>query len=401
MDLLQFERKIPEEAKLMRNTIQKFIKKHGLISKVNQWWKDEMFPKEEIVSLFRELGLMQIDTMVDEQYGCQKVSHLTYGLLMELIEAVDSGLRSFLSVNKALVRFAIHQFGSEEQKEKYLPPLADGSKIGCFGLTGSHGGSDPKWMNQRAIIDGEKVILQGDKNWITNGSIADFAVVYMQTGTIGDPKTVYGFIVERDMPGFDQFPIKDKYTLKASDTGSLSFSNCVLHLKDALLPTTKELGLSAAYDSLNGARYTIGWGAIGIAKACFLEAKKFAAEERMIRDDNGKLFPLIQDKLMQTYFAEMGAHIAAMESLAWHAAELIDEKGGIPKNIAPVISLLKLENVDRAIAVADMAERILASHGFQAGKKQVVRHAINLKTLRTYEGTREMHKLVLGKYFTQ
>ncbi|MDP2676509.1 MAG: acyl-CoA dehydrogenase family protein [bacterium] len=399
MDLLQFEKDMPSEALLLRDRIEKMAKDNHLIELMNQWHCEEKFDKSIIVSMLGDL--MSLDTVVGEEYGCLKTNYLTYGLFAEALEAIDSGLRSFLpSVTKGLVRYVIHEFGTEEQKQKYLPGLADGSLIGCFGLTGAHGGSDPKWMGERATYDGPRVMLQGGKNWITNATIADIAVVWMQTGKAGDHRSIRGFVIERN--DFLSRPIKNKIGLRASNTGSLFFSGSILETKDVLLPGT-EKGLGAAYQCLNQARYSIGWGVIGIAKACFKEAKKFAKETRMIRDDYNNLVPLISSPVMKIGFAELGSRILSMQERAYKAAELIDKAGGINTfGLAVAVSRLKKENVADAKHITDACRQIMGANGLLIGvDNQIPRHSLNIPIIETYEGTPIMHSFIMGEYFTK
>lgn len=406
MDLLQFKKvpnDIADEVSMFRRNIEKMIIDNELLKKTNQWWIREEFPVHDIVRMLNAAALMPLDTVIGEMYGCGRVSYLMYGLVSEMIEALDSGFRGFLpSVIKGLVRYPIYAFGSEEQKEKYLPGLADGSLIGCFALTGPPGGSNPRNMEMKARIEKDgRILLNGDKHWITNGSIADIAIVWANT-TPGDPKGIRAFIVERGTPGFSQKKIKNKIGLRVSDTGNLSFSNCVIS-SNAMLPGTHQ-GIKTAYACLNQARFSIGWGVIGVAKACFREALAFAGD-RMISDEYGNLIPLKQDKTTYIDFGKMASCIKDMELRAWDVAEKIDANGGI---ITPEsedgISDLKLYNVAQAMAVVDDARKILGSNGLyvdEEGNNQTPRHFTNLPFVQTYEGTPRVHEIVAGRKFAQ
>ncbi|PIR69629.1 MAG: acyl-CoA dehydrogenase [Candidatus Niyogibacteria bacterium CG10_big_fil_rev_8_21_14_0_10_46_36] len=404
MDLLQFENDIPQDAKQIRATLQKIITDHHLVFKTNEWWRAHEFPVKEVVTILQKGDLMRLDTVVDETYGCWRCDYLTYGLFSEMLESVDSGLRSFLpSVTKGLVRYAIHQFGSEEQKQKYIPGLADGSLIGCFALTGPPGGSNPQDMEMKARMTPDKkhIALDGSKIWITNGSVADIAIVWASLGArYKKLPEIRAFIVERGEKGFTQQEMKHKGTLCASNTGQLFFENCCLP-KEAMLPGT-EKGISAAYECLNQARFSIGWGVIGAAKACFAEALTFAGGRSFFNIERDIISqPLKKKQIMQAYFADMGARISSMEARAWRVARLIDEKGGITRNLAEAISFLKWQNVADARQVANTARRILASNAYQIeGTNETYRHYINLDAVETYEGTPEIHQLILGNYFT-
>jgi len=393
---------IPSEARVIQDLVRKMVKDNDLKLKFDHWYETEQFPVEEIVSMLRKDQLISLDTKVDEKYGCFKVDYLTYGLFAEELERIDSGLRSFLpSVMKGLVRNAIYEFGSEEQKEKYLPGLADGSLIGCFGLTGEHGGSDPKWMSERAVRRGDVFILNGGKNWITNGYIADFTIAWFQTGKMGDSSTIRGFIVDKGTPGFAQYPIKLKTSLRASDTGSLKFEDCEVPFHN-LLPKVIDKGLRAAYECLNNARYTIGWGMIGIVKACLEDIRIFTAS-RIIRDSRDNPMSLKDSPVIIEDFGEIGDCLITMEERAWDIAREIDEKGGIITDIlAKKISHLKLSNVADAMYAVNECRKILASNGLlMKSIYHTPRHYLNLPAVETYEGTPRMHKFILGNYFSQ
>lgn len=406
MDLLQFEENLQKhgEAALIRDTVEKIARDYHLVFKMNEYYNAEIFPVKEIVAILQKAELMRLDTVVGEEYGCVKTDYRTYGIFSEAIEKIDSGLRSFLSVTKGLVRYAIHEFGSEDQKQKYLPGLADGSLIGCFGLTGLPGGSDPHRMEMKAHPDINKLhyVLDGEKRWITNGSIADIAVVWASVGRqYNGPQNIRGFIVERGENGFKQKKMEHKRTLRASDTGELYFKDCRIS-KDAMLPGT-EKGISAAYDCLNQARFSIGWGVIGVAKACFGEALKFA-KGRTFYDPDSPLPDTLKDMQdARGKFADMGALICDMELRAWRIAELIDKDGGITRKHAQAISYLKWKNVEDARSVAALASGIYASNSLQIeGTTEIGRHEDNLKAVRIYEGTPEVHRLlILGEYFTR
>lgn len=401
MDLLQFEENISSDARLIYRNIDKMIADNDLVSKVNQWFLDRTFPKDEVVRILNMADLMRLDTVIGEEYGCFKASYADYGAVCRKLEGDMGGdFRSFLpSVTKGLVRYVLYQFGSEEQKQKYLPGLADGSLIGCFALTGPPGGSDPQYMQMRAYDDGDHSILLGEKNWITNGSIADVIIVWANTRSNQDPNGIRAFIVERGEKGLEQKEIKGKISLCASDTGNIFFRDCRIH-KSALLPGT-EGGIKTAYQCLNQARFSIGWGAIGVAEACFHDALIFAGE-RMITDENGNKIPLKKTQSMMIDFAYMDGCIEDMRERAFHVARDIDKAGGITLKIAKSISRLKLSNVDGALFVANKARQILGANGLQIdGTNRIPRHFLNMFAVETYEGTPRMHALILGTHATR
>jgi len=314
-------------------------------------------------------------------FGCAGLSHTAYGLIMQELERGDSGVRSFASVQGSLVMWPIREFGSEAQKERWLPLLRDGRAIGCFGLTEADHGSDPGAMATSARPDGGGWILNGSKMWITNGTIADVAVVWAKT-----PDGTRGFLVEKGTPGFSATDVKHKWSLRASITSELVFQDCRL-TADALLPRTS--GLKNALQCLNQARYGIAWGALGAAQACYDEALRFALERRQFDR------PIASFQLVQAKLVHMLGQITLGGLLAWQLGRLKD-RGELRH---PQVSLAKRNNVAMALESARLARDILGASGI-TDEYCVGRHLCNLESVYTYEGTHDIHTLILGAAIT-
>jgi glutaryl-CoA dehydrogenase len=309
------------------------------------------------------------------------MNNVAYGLVMQELERGDSGLRSFASVQGGLVMYPIHAFGSEAQRERWLPELAAGRAIGCFGLTEPDFGSHAGGMITKAVRHGGSWVLNGTKRWITNGSIADVALVWAQTGD-----GIRGFLVERGTPGFSASDIRGKFSLRASITSELV-------LQDARVPESSRLpgagGLGAALACLTQARYGIAWGAIGAAMACYDEALRYA-KERIVQGG-----PLAGKQLTQEKLVWMLAEITKAQLLALRVGRLKDE-GRLHHTM---VSLAKRENVDAALRIARAARELLGANGI-VDDYQAMRHLVNLESVRTYEGTHEVHTLILGRHIT-
>jgi glutaryl-CoA dehydrogenase len=318
-------------------------------------------------------------------YGCAGLSEVGYGLAMQELERGDSGVRSFASVQGSLVMYPIHAFGSEAQKNRYLPAMAAGRVIGCFALTEPDFGSNPAAMRTVAIDDGDAYVLRGNKRWITNGGLADVALVWARLG--GADGEVRGFLVPSGLSGFDARPIERKVSLRASVTSELVFDD-VRVPKDAILPGVR--GLRGPLSCLTAARFGIGWGVIGAATACFESALDYAKHRVQFA---GK--PIAAHQLVQAKLAEMLTQITAMQLLALEAARLKDEKKLSPQQV----SLLKRHNVRAALDVARSARDVLGASGITLDYP-VMRHMCNLETVSTYEGTHDIHTLVLGQELT-
>jgi glutaryl-CoA dehydrogenase len=332
------------------------------------------------LSLAKEMGKLGLFGANLKEYGAG-VDSVAYGLIMQELERCDSGLRSFASVQSGLVMYPIYAFGASDQKEKWLPILAKGEAIGCFGLTEPGHGSDPGGMETKAKKEGDSFVLDGNKTWITNGTNADVALVWAKLDGI-----VRGFLVEKGTPGFKSVKIAHKLSMRASDTSELYFDNCRIP-KENLLPGVE--GLKGPLICLNQARYGIAWGAIGAAMACYEEALNYA-KERVQFDKPIAGFQLVQRKLV-----EMLTEITKAQLLCYRLAQLKDEN----KINHTHISMAKRNNVAMALMVARSARDILGANGITLDY-QAIRHMVNLETVYTYEGTHDIHTLILGHDIT-
>ncbi|HHJ52132.1 MAG TPA: acyl-CoA dehydrogenase, partial [Caldithrix abyssi] len=344
----------------------------------------EYFARGEFpLDMVRQLGeLGVLGVTIPEEYGGPGLSHTIYGLAMQELERGDSGLRSFASVQGSLVMFPIYTYGSEEQKRRWLPQLASGEKIGCYGLTEPDHGSDPGGMRTTAKkVDGGWR-LNGSKMWITNATLDDVAVVWART----DQGEINGFLVEKEFAGFSARAIKGKYSLRASDTGELVFEDCFVP-EENRLPLAK--GLRAPLSCLNEARYGIAWGAMGAAMACYDEALEYA-KTRIQFDKPIAAFQITQQKLV-----DMLTEITKGQLLNYHLGKMKD--AGKAKYYH--VSLAKRNNVHQALQIARTARTILAANGI-TDEYQVIRHLLNLESVYTYEGTHDIHTLIVGEHIT-
>jgi glutaryl-CoA dehydrogenase len=376
-DYFQINDSLQEEEKLIRDTVRNWVEEE-VLPVISEYYEKGEFPMH-LIPQMAEMGLFGAN--LPEKYGCAGVNNVAYGLMMQELERGDSGIRSFASVQGALVMYPIFRYGTEEQRKKYLPKLASGELIGCFGLTEPDHGSDPGSMKTYAKEDGNSFIINGSKMWITNGSIADVAIVWAKLD--GE---VRGFIVEKGTPGFKAPEIKNKLSLRASVTSELVFDDCRIP-KENILPGVK--GLRGPLSCLTQARYGIAWGAIGAAMACYDEARQYALE-RIQFDRPIASFQLVQNKLVY-----MITEITKMQLLTLQLGRLKD-KG---KMVHTQVSMAKRNNVYHAREIARMARDILGAAGI-VDEYQSMRHMANLESVYTYEGTHDIHTLVIGADIT-
>ena len=373
-DPLFLESSLSEDERMIRDMARGYCT-DKLMPRVKSAYREERFDRE-IFNEMGELGLL--GAMVDEKYGGIGASHVVYGLVAREVERIDSGYRSMMSVQSSLVMYPIEAFGSEEQKMKYLPKLATGEHIGCFGLTETDGGSDPGAMRTNAVAAPGGYILNGSKMWITNSPVADIAVVWAKLDGV-----IRGFIVERGMKGFTTPEIKGKLSLRASITGELAFDDCFIPAEN-LLPNVK--GLRGPFSCLNKARYGIAWGAMGAAEFCWHAARDYAMERIVF----GK--PIAATQLVQKKLADMQTEIALGLQGALALGRALDEGAWSPESI----SLMKRNNCGKALDIARVSRDIHGGNGISE-EYHILRHAMNLETVNTYEGTHDIHALILGR----
>jgi len=382
VDFYQMDGLLSEEERQVRDTVRSWVEDR-LLPVINECYIEGRFPKQ-LVPEMAELGFFGAN--LPEEYGCAGLNNVAYGLIMQELERGDSGVRSFASVQGALVMYPIYAFGSEEQKKHWLPKLASGEAIGCFGLTEPDFGSNPGGMITTAKETADGWVLNGAKMWITNGSTAQVAVVWAKTGPIDDAKSIRGFIVPTDTKGFSAKDQKGKLSLRASDTSELVLED--VHVpKDALLP--KSGGLKSPLMCLTQARYGIAWGAIGAAMACYHEALSYGTQRVMF----GR--PIGGFQLQQQRLAQMLTDITKAQLLCLQLGRLKDAGTMTPQQV----SLAKRNNVDMACEAAREARRLLGANGILV-EYSAMRHMANLESVYTYEGTHDIHTLILGQEAT-
>jgi len=366
-----------EEEMMVRQTARRFADER-IAPLLRDCYRDARFPSELIPEM-AELGFLGANL---EGYGCAGLSAVEYGLIMQELERADSGVRSFVSVQGALVMYPILAYGSDEQKRKWLPRLQSGQAVGCFGLTEPDFGSNPAGMRATARRDGDAWVLNGEKTWITNGGMADLAVVWARAG-----EGVLGFLVERGTPGYTVSDIHGKWSMRASVTSSLSFADC--RVKEAArLPDAR--GLKAALACLSQARYGIGWGVIGAAMDCYETARSYAVLRKQFDDR-----PIASHQLVQEKLAWMITEITKAQLLAVQAGRLKDSGKLEPAQI----SMLKRNNVAIALDCARLSRDLLGANGI-TDEYPIMRHMCNLESVKTYEGTDHIHALVIGEKVT-
>jgi glutaryl-CoA dehydrogenase len=377
VDYLLIDSQFSEQELMVRQTARRFVDERA-IPLIRDHFRNATFPRE----LIPEMGKLGFFGANLEGYGCAGMSNVEYGLIMQEIERGDSGLRSFVSVQGALVMYPILMYGSDEQKNRWLPKLQSGEAIGCFGLTEPDFGSNPAAMRTRGVRDGAGWVLNGEKTWITNGTVADVAVVWARTDD-----GIKGFIVERGTPGFQTSEIHGKWSMRASVTASLSFSDCKLP-DSALLPGAK--GLKGPLACLTQARHGIGWGVIGAAMDCYETARAYVTLRKQFDDR-----PLASHQMVQEKLAWMITEITKAQLLALQCGRLKDAGKLEPAHI----SMLKRNNAAMALECARLSRDLLGANGI-TDEYPIMRHLCNLETVKTYEGTDHIHALVIGERVT-
>src|SRR6202163_1974523 len=378
VDFLDFDSLLNDEERLPRRTARQFVDER-VIPIIEKHNREGTFPLE-LVPQLGDLGFFGANL---KGYGCAEMSNVAYGLVMQELERGDSGLRSFVFVQSALGMYPIHTYGSAEQKEKWLPRLQSGQAIGCFGLTEPQFGSNPAGMLARAVLRDDRYVLNREKKWITNGSLADVAVIWAKT----EDERVRGFLVEKGTPGFKAWDVHGKLSLRASVTSGLSMSDCEIPAEN-MLPGAE--GLRGPLSCLTQARYGIGWGAIGAAMACYDTALQYAKTRKQFANKPIASHQLVQDKLVF-----MITEISKAQLLALHVGRRKDSG----KVDFTHVSMLKMNNVWMAMETARKARDILGANGI-VDDYPVMRHMNNLESVYTYEGTHDIHRLVIGERIT-
>ncbi len=376
LDFYRIDDELADEERIVRDTVREFVEREFLPKIVEHVRQDGSFPME-LVPRMADLGLFGANL---EGYGCAGMNAVAYGLVMQELERGDSGLRSFSSVQGGLCMYPIYAYGTEKQKDRWLPPMARGEVIGCFGLTEPDYGSDPGGMLSRAERRGNSWILNGTKRWITNGSVADLAIVWAQT-----EEGIQGFLVEKEFPGLEARDMKGKFSLRASITSELFLSDVEVPEENRL----RVVGLRGPLGCLSQARYGIAWGALGAAMACFDEARRYSRERIVF----GR--PLASLQIPQQKLVWMATEITKGQLLALRLGRLKDSG----KLHHSMVSMAKMNNVDIALQVARAARDMLGANGI-VDDYCAMRHMMNLETVRTYEGTHDIHTLILGRELT-
>ena len=376
-DAFLFENQLSQDEKSIKELAHNFsrdILQPNIVSS----FRNEQFDK----NIIKEMGNIGLLGPTITGYNCAGVNYISYGLIMREIERIDSGYRSCASVQSSLVMYPIDKFGTQEQKDRFLPDLAKGNLIGCFGLTEPDHGSDPSGMKTKATLKGDHYILNGSKNWITNSPIADLFVIWAKD----DGGTIRGFLLEKNMPGLSAPKINGKFSLRASNTGMIFMDNVVVP-KENLLPLTR--GLKSPFMCLNNARYGIAWGVLGAAEDCYLRAREYALDRKQFNK------PLASNQLIQIKLTDMLAEITLGLQSVLRVGRMIDNGEMIPENI----SIIKRNNCLKSLNVARTARDILGGNGI-SDEYHIIRHMLNLEAVNTYEGTSDIHGLIIGRGIT-
>ena len=376
VDFYKMEQHLTEEEIMVRDLVRDWVDER-VIPIIEEYYTKGTFPTE-LISEIGEMGLFGCNL---EGYECAGLSNVAYGLVCQELERGDSAIRSCVSVQGSLSMYPIHAFGTEDQKKKYLPGMAKGELIGCFGLTEPDHGSDPGGMETKAIEDGDSYVLNGAKMWITNGTIADLAIVWAKLNG-----KIRGFIVEKGDSGFTAPEMKGKHSLRASITSELVFQDCKIP-KDRILPDVQ--GLKGPLSCLTQARYGIAWGSLGAAMGCFHSSVDYSKSRIMFNK------PIASFQLVQNKLAWMLREITKGQLLAYHLGRSKDNGNATPE----MVSLGKMNNVDIAIQIARMARDIHGANGI-LNEYPIMRHMANLESVYTYEGTHDIHNLILGRWIT-
>ncbi|MEM1957430.1 MAG: acyl-CoA dehydrogenase [Archaeoglobaceae archaeon] len=381
IDFYNIDELLTEEERLVRNSVREFLEKEVAPLVAEAWHREEPLDFRKIGKKFGELGML--GSFIPEEYGCPGMNYTSFGLICQEVERVDSALRSFVAVTSGLVMFPIWKYGSEEQKKKYLPKLARGEIIGCFGMTEPNVGSDPASMETTARKDGDEWILNGTKTWISEAEIADIAIVWARDVSDGKIK---GFVVERGTKGFKQSAITKKGSMRAGDVGELYLSDCRVPEENRL---PNAVGLRTALSCLDQARFGISWGAIGAAMDCYETALNYAKNRKQFGA------PIASYQLVQAKLVDMFTEITKGQLVAWRLGRLMDQG----KATAEQISFAKRNNVRVARFCARTAREILGANGISLDYSPI-RHMANIESVYTYEGTDDIHTLILGRLIT-
>jgi glutaryl-CoA dehydrogenase len=375
-DPFYLEKQLSDDEKCIKN-IANIFSQNYLLPNVVQSFRNETFDK----NIMKEMGKLGFLGSTINGYGCAGINYVSYGLIMREIERVDSGYRSCISVQSSLVMYPIYTFGSEEQKNKFLPELANGNLIGCFGLTEPDHGSDPSGMKTTAKLEGNNYILNGSKNWITNSPIADIFLVWAKD----ENNDIRGFILEKDMNGLTCPKIKGKLSLRTTNTGMIFMDNVVVPKENML----NVKGLKGPFMCLNNGRYGISWGVLGAAEDCYFRARDYTLDRKQFNK------PLAANQLIQIKLADMLSELTLGIQASLRVGRLIDDNLMVSENI----SMIKRNNCLKALNISRNARDMLGGNGI-SDEYHIMRHMVNLETVNTYEGTQDIHGLILGKGIT-